>query len=68
MSQANKPPDRVPDSLAWTLEEPHRTAIEKGLAWAAVTPPAETDLEEFIARIETERRKRRLPSPSPRKR
>jgi hypothetical protein len=42
----------VPESQLWTLEEPHKTAIAEGLAWAANTPPAETDLDEFIERIE----------------
>lgn len=42
----------VPESQLWTLEEPHRTAIAEGLAWAAKTPAAETDLDEFIERIE----------------
>jgi hypothetical protein len=41
----------VPESQLWTLEEPHRTAIAKGLAWAAKTPPAETDLDELIDRV-----------------
>jgi hypothetical protein len=40
----------IPESQLWTLEEPHRTAIAKGLAWAAETPPAETDLDELIQR------------------
>jgi hypothetical protein len=34
----------VPESELWTLKEPHRSRIERGLAWAARTPPAETDL------------------------
>jgi len=33
----------IPESQLWTLSEPHRSAIEKGLAWAAENPPAETD-------------------------
>lgn len=40
----------VPESQLWTLEEPHRTAIAKGLAWATETPPAETDLDELVKR------------------
>ena len=35
----------VPESQLWTLEEPHRSRITRGLAWAARTSPAETDLE-----------------------
>lgn len=46
----------VPESQLWTLQEPHRTAIERGLAWAAATPPAETDLEELIGRAEKQRK------------
>src|SRR6185295_3964936 len=42
----------VPENQLWTLEEPHRTAIAEGLAWAAKTPTAETDVDEFIERIE----------------
>lgn len=38
----------VPESQLWTLEEPHRTLISKGLAWAAETPAAETDLDELV--------------------
>jgi hypothetical protein len=40
----------IPESQLWTLREPHRSAIEKGLAWAAENPPAETDLDELLAR------------------
>lgn len=46
----------VPESQLWTLQEPHRTAIERGLAWAAATPPKETDLEELIERAEKQRK------------
>lgn len=35
----------VPESQLWTLEEPHRSTIAKGMAWAARTAPAETDLD-----------------------
>ncbi len=38
----------IPESQLWTLQEPHRSAIEKGLAWAAANPPAETDLDELL--------------------
>lgn len=33
----------VPESQLWTLEEPHRSQIARGLAWAAATPPKESD-------------------------
>jgi hypothetical protein len=40
----------IPESQLWTLAEPHRSAIERGMAWAAENPPAETDLDELLAR------------------
>jgi len=33
----------VPESQLWTLEEPHRSKIARGLAWASQTKPRETD-------------------------
>ena len=38
----------VPESQLWTLQEPHRSRIARGLAWAADTPPAETDLDDLV--------------------
>jgi hypothetical protein len=38
----------VPESQLWTLQEPHRARIERGLAWAARTPPAETELDDLV--------------------
>ena len=38
----------VPESQLWTLQEPHRSRIERGLAWAAETPPAETDPADLV--------------------
>lgn len=38
----------VPESQLWTLQEPHRSRISRGLAWAAETPPAETDLDDLV--------------------
>jgi len=35
----------VPESQLWTLEEPHRSQIARGLTWAARTPAKETDLD-----------------------
>lgn len=40
----------IPESQLWTLQEPHRSAIEEGMSWAAENPPAETDLDELLAR------------------
>jgi hypothetical protein len=33
----------VPESQLWTLQEPDRSTIARGLAWAARTPPRESD-------------------------
>ena len=40
----------VPDSQLWTLREPHRSRIERGLAWAAETKPQETDIDTLVRR------------------
>jgi hypothetical protein len=32
-------PLAVPASQLWTLKEPHRSRIRRGLAWAATTTP-----------------------------
>jgi hypothetical protein len=48
----------VPESQLWMLEEPHRSRIAQGLAWAAKTPRAETDLEELEKRAMRARGKR----------
>lgn len=40
----------VPESQLWTLAEPHRSRIARGLAWAAETGPKETDLEALLRR------------------
>jgi hypothetical protein len=41
-------PINVPESQRWTLQEPHKSHIEKGLAWAAKTEPKETNLGELL--------------------
>ena len=33
----------VPESQLWTLQEPDRSRIARGLAWAAETTPRESD-------------------------
>ena len=38
----------VPESQLWILAEPHRSRIERGLAWAAQSSPKETDLEALL--------------------
>jgi hypothetical protein len=40
----------IPESQLWTLQEPNRSAIERGMAWAAENPPVETDLDELLTR------------------
>lgn len=40
----------VPESQLWTLEEPNRSRIARGLAWAAKTTPAETDVDVLLKR------------------
>jgi hypothetical protein len=40
----------VPESQLWTLEEPARSRIARGLAWAAKTAPAETDMDILLKR------------------
>jgi hypothetical protein len=40
----------VPESQLWTLEEPHRSRIARGLAWATETAPQETDLDKLLRR------------------
>jgi hypothetical protein len=38
----------VPESQLWTLQEPHRSRIERGLTWAASNKPKETDVDELL--------------------
>jgi len=45
----------VPESQLWTIEEPHRSRIERGLAWAAETRPQETDINTLLKRRRTNR-------------
>jgi hypothetical protein len=40
----------VPESQLWTLEEPHRSRIARGLAWAAKTEPGETEIDALVGR------------------
>jgi hypothetical protein len=40
----------VPESQLWTLEEPHRSGIARGLAWATETRPEETDIDALLKR------------------
>ena len=38
----------VPETQLWTLEEPHRSRIERGLNWAAENKPSETSVEDLL--------------------
>ena len=40
----------VPESQLWTVEEPDRSRIGRGLAWAEATPAAESDVEALVKR------------------
>ena len=40
----------VPESQLWTLSEPHRSRIARGLAWAAETAPQETHIDVLLKR------------------
>ena len=44
----------VPETQLWTLQDLHRSRIERGMAWAAAHAPAETD----VARLVSSRSKR----------
>lgn len=38
----------VPENQLWMFNEPHRSRIRRGLAWAARTQPRETDIEGLL--------------------
>lgn len=40
----------VPESQLWTVKEPDRSRIARGLAWAAETRPSETDVDALLRR------------------
>jgi hypothetical protein len=40
----------VPETQLWTLAEPDRSRIERGLAWAAANEPRETSVENLLRR------------------
>ncbi len=49
----------VPESQFWTLEEPHRSRIQRGLAWAAQTKPRETDPSTLLKHLPVKARRAR---------
>lgn len=40
----------VPESQLWALAEPDRSAIARGLAWAATTEPQATEIESLVGK------------------
>jgi hypothetical protein len=46
----------VPESQLWTLHEPDKSRIERGLAWAAANPAKETKVTAIIAKAKRRRR------------
>jgi hypothetical protein len=40
----------VPETQLWTLSEPHRSRIARGLAWAAETQPEESNINTLLRR------------------
>jgi hypothetical protein len=38
----------VPEHQMWILQEPHRSRIARGLAWAAATQPQDTDIDSLL--------------------
>lgn len=41
-------PLRPPQNQFWTLAEPHRSRVRRGLAWASTTKPSETNVDVFV--------------------
>lgn len=46
----------VPEKDAWWLQEPHKSELQRALAWAAANPAAETDLGRLGALVTTRSR------------
>ncbi len=38
----------VPESQLWTLQEPHKSRIQRGLEWAENSEPTETDVDALL--------------------
>jgi hypothetical protein len=49
----------VPESQLWTLEEPHRSRITRGLAWAGQTEPRESAPDSLLKKKRKGRRRSR---------
>ena len=48
----------VPESQMWTLDEPHRSQMARGLTWASQTPPKETAVDALAKRAGRRRARR----------
>ena len=53
----------VPESQLWTVAEPDRSAIARGLAWAASTPARATEIASLEATGSKPARRRRVRRP-----
>lgn len=53
----------VPESQLWTLTEPHRSRINRALAWASKTTPRETDFQALLKRSSKRTRRSRVTRP-----
>ena len=51
----------VPESQLWTLQEPDRSRIARGLAWAGENEPRESDPGSLVTPKSRPRRRRRGP-------
>ena len=47
----------VPESQIWTVREPHKSRIERGLAWVAANSAKETDV---AALVDTAKRRKNV--------
>ncbi len=50
----------VPESQLWTIAEPDRSAIARGLAWAASTPARATEIASLEAKRPEQARRSRV--------
>ena len=47
----------VPESQVWTVREPDRSRIGRGLAWAAANPPKETVVSGLVAKAKRSKKR-----------
>jgi hypothetical protein len=48
----------IPESQLWTVEEPDRSRIQRGLEWAAKNPPRESNPEQLARQGRAKRGRR----------